>query len=104
MAKATRFWDSQKLIHEIKASTGKHSTKIHLCEKDGQKYVDIRKFVKAKGSKSEAFTQHTTKGISLPVESKEELSQVVGALLLVDEELFGKSKGKRKPRSKKKGA
>ena len=105
MAKATGgFWDKQIFIDEIVASTKKHSIKTHLCEKDGRKYVDIRKYVRPKGKKSGEFTQHTTKGIAIPLEKKEDLTKLIGDLMVVGSQVFGEDKKKKKKKKKKKRA
>ena len=63
-----KFWDSETVVSMTPTPTGKSATRVAVVEKDGQAYVDIRTFVNKKGEK-EGFAQHTTKGISIPVDN-----------------------------------
>lgn len=75
--KAEKFWERETVVAVIP----EHSTavRVAICEKDGEKFVDVRKFVKAKGS--DKFDQHTTKGISLPLSNEEALGSIIEAMI-----------------------
>lgn len=94
------FWDKQIIITEVAGE--KSMTKISLVEKDGKQFVDVRKFVKAKGAEEGTFTQHTSSGISIPLES---LGGMATALSMAKEVVakggFALIKKERKPRAKK---
>lgn len=102
------FWDKENVIAQVPSATGKSVTRIALVEKDGVSFIDVRKFVKGKGQKEGTFTQHTSSGISIPLTSKEELTNIIAGLMTAGELAFGKTAkqetGKtktRKPRHKK---
>ena len=63
-----KFWDKENsgCVDDTEQST---AVRVAICEKDGEKFVDVRKFVKAKGS--DKFDQHTTKGIPPPLSNED---------------------------------
>jgi len=100
------FWDKEQVIAQVPSATGKSVTRIALVEKDGVQFVDVRKYVKGKGNPEGTFTQHTSSGISVPLGSQEELTNIIAGLMTAGELAFGKAgkqeTGKtRKPRHKK---
>ena len=99
------FWDKEQVIAQIPSATGKSVTRIALVEKDGVQFVDVRKYVKGKGNPEGTFTQHTTSGISIPLGSQEELTNIIAGLMTAGELAFGTkaetAKKARKPRHKK---
>ena len=97
------FWDKENVIAQVPSATGKSVTRVALVEKDGVQFVDVRKYVKGKGNPEGTFTQHTTSGISIPLSSQEELTNIIAGLMTAGELAFGFGKtGKtRKPRHKK---
>lgn len=71
------FWDKEVVIAQVVSTDKKSMTRVALVEKDGNTWVDVRKFVKGKGQPEGTYTQHTSSGLSLSVDK---LMEVAGAL------------------------
>lgn len=99
---AGTFWDKEVVIAQVISTDKKSMTRVALVEKDGNQYVDVRKFVKGKGQPEGTYTQHTSSGLALPVDK---LNDVAGAILGAGE-LLGKGgfayiEGLEKPKTRK---
>jgi len=77
MSKTASFWDKEKVVGKIiKAGTGKSGIRAKLVEKDDTEFVDLRKYVNAKG-KDKGFEQHTSSGIAINVEDLDAVIKVL---------------------------
>jgi ribosomal protein S15P/S13E len=73
--KAESFWDKEEVI-SIVESSDKVATRVAICEKDGKQMVDIRKFMRTE----DGYTQHTQKGISIPIEDILKVNEAILAV------------------------
>jgi hypothetical protein len=94
------FWDKEQEIKTVVKADGKSAIKVKLTEKDGVRFIDVRKYVTRKGDTA-GFNQHTTSGISLELTTPDQLAEVIYALTVAGEQAFAPKKATAVPTTAK---